>query len=56
MYIFLYIFLYILQWEDSWAAWKQASCPAGPLERAAAEAPPGADTADLGAGAPAPRA
>ncbi|KAL4423622.1 hypothetical protein ABPG77_009209 [Micractinium sp. CCAP 211/92] len=43
---------HLLQWEDSWTAWKQANCPAAPLERAAAEAPPGADTADLTAPAP----
>ncbi|KAL4439830.1 hypothetical protein ABPG75_002831 [Micractinium tetrahymenae] len=43
---------HLMQWEDSWAAWKQNKCPAGPMERAAAEAPPGADTADLTAPAP----
>ena len=37
----------VVQWEDAWAAWKQQSCPAAPLERPPAEAPPGAATADL---------
>ncbi|PSC69291.1 THO complex subunit 1 isoform X1 isoform B [Micractinium conductrix] len=43
---------HLLQWEDAWAAWKQQSCPAAPLERPPAEAPPGAATADLTAPAP----
>ena len=39
--------LQVMQWEDSWAAWKQAGCPREPFERRPA-APPEA----AGPGAP----
>lgn len=42
---------HLIQWEDSWAAWKQGGCPAAPLERPAAEPPAGGST-DLTAPAP----
>eukprot|EP00887_Chlorella_sp_A99_P000489 scaffold17.g489.t1 len=34
---------HVMQWEDSWAAWKQAGCPREPLERAPAVPPEGAE-------------
>ncbi|KAI3431826.1 hypothetical protein D9Q98_010579 [Chlorella vulgaris] len=43
---------HLMQWEDSWAAWKQSTCPAAPLQRPPAEPPAGAESADLTAPAP----
>ncbi|EFN51183.1 hypothetical protein CHLNCDRAFT_55304 [Chlorella variabilis] len=43
---------HLVRWEDSWAAWKQGSCPPAPLERAAAQPPAGSEDADLTAPAP----
>lgn len=40
---------HLVRWEDSWAAWKQGSCPPAPLERAAAQPPAGSEDADLSA-------
>ncbi len=40
---------HLITGEDSWAAWKQASCAAAPLERPAAQPPAGSKQADLSA-------